>query len=137
MIIDTSVLLSAYFPDESVPQAQELIRKYLLGEIHLRAPYLLLYEITNVIRQAERRQRITSDQGDRILRSVLDLSMEFHNAAAKDCLALARQYNCTAYDATYLTLAAQFKEQLITNDQRLYQAAHPGFQWIIRIQDYE
>lgn len=137
MIIDTSVLLSAYFPDESVPQTQELIRKYLLGEVHLRAPYLLLYEITNVIRQAERRQRVSSAQGDRILRSVINLSLQFHNTAMTDCLALARQYSCTAYDATYLTLAAQLKEQLITNDQRLYQAAHPGFQWIIRIQDYE
>jgi predicted nucleic acid-binding protein len=137
MIIDASALLSAYFPDEAIPQAQELVRRHLLGGVRLRAPRLLLYEVTNVVWQGERRKRITGDQGDRILQSIVGLSLEFYDTAAMDALALARKYNCSAYDAAYLALAAQLEEKLITGDVRLYKAANPDFHWITWIQDYQ
>ena len=137
MIIDASVLLSAYFPDEAIPQAQELVRRHLLGSVQLRAPHLLLYEVTNVIWQAERRKRITSEQGDRILHSIAGLSLKFYDTTAMDTLTLARKYNCSAYDAAYLALAAHLKDNLITGDARLYQAVRSDFAWITWVQDYE
>jgi predicted nucleic acid-binding protein len=137
MIIDASALLSAYFPDEALPQAQELVRRHLLGGVQLRAPCLLLYEVTNVVWQGERRKRIASAQGDRILQSIVGLSLELYDTTAMDALALARKYNCSAYDAAYLALAAQLEEQLITGDARLYKAVSHDFRWIGWIQDYQ
>lgn len=137
MIIDASALLSAYFPDEAIPQAQELIRRHLLGGVQLRAPRLLVYEATNVVWQAERRKRITSVQGDRILQSIVGLSLELFDPDAMDALAIARKYNCSAYDAAYLALAAQLEDNLITGDARLYQAASRDFTRIAWIQDYQ
>lgn len=137
MIIDASVLISAYFPDETIPQAQELIRRHLLGGAPLRAPRLLLYEVTNVVWQAERRKRINSIQGDRILHSIVGLSLAFYDTTATDALVLARKYNCSAYDAAYLALASRLQEPLITGDARLYRAASKDFSWITWIQDYQ
>ena len=48
LVVDASVLLKAYFPDEEGHnEAQRLLDFYSRGEIDLFAPYLLSYEIIN------------------------------------------------------------------------------------------
>jgi predicted nucleic acid-binding protein len=62
MIVDASVILTAFFPDETgQPQAQALIRAHALGTTELIAPHLLTHEVTNAVLQAVRRQRIDGD----------------------------------------------------------------------------
>ncbi len=59
MIIDASVVLRGFFPDEEgIAQAQALIRDYTLGVVELLAPTLLPYEVVNAVVQAVRRGRI-------------------------------------------------------------------------------
>ena len=55
MIVDASVLLSAFFPDESQAHAQSILRQHAAGWEQLKAPTLIVYEVTNAIWQAERR----------------------------------------------------------------------------------
>lgn len=47
IVVDASTTLSAYMPDESTPQAQQLMRDYALGTVDLWAPKLLLLELLN------------------------------------------------------------------------------------------
>lgn len=50
MIVDASVVLRGFFPDEEgYAEAQALIRAYAQGEIELHAPTLLPYEMTNAV----------------------------------------------------------------------------------------
>ena len=69
MIVDASVILGAFFPDEEQTEAQALIRDHVIGRLQLVAPNLLLYEVTNAIVRARRQGRINDEQVEDILSS--------------------------------------------------------------------
>jgi predicted nucleic acid-binding protein len=136
MILDASVLLNAFFPDEAQPQAQALLRLHAAGKARLKAPSLLAYEVSNAAWQAERRGRISSAQVDEILQAASALGIELLPLDWGESLPLARRFGRSAYDAAYLTLAKKLDEQLITGDERLYNAVKGKLDWVLWIGDY-
>lgn len=137
MVIDASVLLNAFFPDEQQTEAQNLIRDYVAGVVALSAPMLLGYEITNAVWQAERRQRISPSQTEAILTAYDGLQIPLSSVDWQAVLMLARQFHRSAYDAAYLALAQSLNETLITGDLRLYHAVKAHLDWVIWIGDYQ
>jgi predicted nucleic acid-binding protein len=136
MIVDASVLLCAFFPDEAQTQAQRLVREHVAGRVQIKAPALLPYELSNAVWQAERRGRVTRSQADEILQAFAGLDIEIIPQTWGEMLPLARRFNRSAYDAAYLALAEARKEPLITADERLYHAVHSQLDWVIWIRDY-
>jgi predicted nucleic acid-binding protein len=136
MIIDASVMLSAFFPDEAQPQAQAVIREYVAGRLPLKAPALLPYELANAVWQAERRGRISHLQADQIIKAFAGLEIEILPQEWGEMLPFARKYDRSAYDAAYLALSEKTGEPLITGDERLYNAIHKEFNRLIWIGDY-
>ena len=122
MIVDASVILRAFFPDEDQAQAQALIRDHVSGRTRLLAPTLMVYEVTNAVVQGVRRGRITDDDGEAILTSFEGLGIEMESVTWQQILPLARRFDRSAYDAAYLALALARGEPLVTGDQRLYHA---------------
>lgn len=133
MIVDASVLLSAIFPDEAQPQAQALLRRHVAGQERLRAPHLLLYEVNHALWRAERRGRVSPAQVDQMLEALKRLELEFLSPDWQEILPLARQTNCSAYDAAYLALAQQMGEPLVTADERFYNAVAGQFPGVRRL----
>ncbi|MBN2387232.1 MAG: type II toxin-antitoxin system VapC family toxin [Anaerolineales bacterium] len=136
MIIDASVLLSAFFPDEAQAQAQAILYAHASGQGRLKAPTLVAYEVSNAVWQAERRGRITSAQADEIMQTVAGLEIELLPLDWGEMLPLARQYKRSAYDAAYLTLAQRAGETLVTGDLHLYSAVKGKLDWVVWIGDY-
>ena len=136
MIVDASVILSAFFPDEAQPQAQVLIREHVLGHMELVAPDLLLYEVTNGVIQARRRGRISDEQVEQILTSFEGLKIPVMRVTWQQVLPLALRFDRSAYDAAYLALAGASEQPLITGDRRLYNAVHEHLDWVQHIGDY-
>ncbi len=136
MIVDASVLLAAFFPDESQLQAQALIHDHVAGRVRLSAPDLLIYELTNSVWVAERRSRIQPTQAEEILSAVTGLDIALEPVAWNLMLDLARKIGCSAYDAAYLGLAQVKKEPFITGDLHLYHTAAEKFNFIQSIGDY-
>ena len=136
MIVDASVFLHAFLPDEIQPSALALVREHVSGRIALKAPALLPYELSNGIWQAERRGRINHSQADRMIKSFASLEIEIIPQTWGEMLPLARQYDRSAYDAAYLTLAKKMDEPLITGDLRLYNAVQADLDWVLWIGDY-
>jgi predicted nucleic acid-binding protein len=130
VIIDASVILRAFFPDEAQAQAQELIRDHISGHARLAAPTLLLYEVTNAIVQAERRGRISDEVGEEILAAFEGLDIELEPVTWQQMLPLAREFDRSAYDAAYLALAQSRGEPLVTGDLRLYDAVRDRLGWV-------
>ena len=130
MIVDASVILSAFFPDEQQTQAQTLIRNHVSGRVKLTAPTLLVYEVTNAVLQAVRRGRVDIEEGEAILVAVDGLDIETKLIAWRRMLTLARRYNRSAYDAAYLALAEAEGESFVTGDLRLYNAVHDQLDWV-------
>jgi len=136
MIIDASVVLSVFFPDESQAQAQAVLREHVAGRLHLKAPALLPYELSNAVWQAERRGRITRAQADEIMQALGGLEIEIVGQEWGEMLPLAWRFGRSAYDAAYLALAEKTGEPLITGDERLFNAVHGELGWVVWIGEY-
>lgn len=136
MIVDASVILSAFFPDEDQAQAQALIREHVMGRVKLVAPTLLLYEVTNAVVQARRRGRISDEQAGNILTSFEGLGIDLRPVTWQQILPLALRFDRSAYDAAYLALAEITERPLITGDRRLYHAVHEHLDWVQWMGDY-
>jgi predicted nucleic acid-binding protein len=136
VIIDASVILSAFFPDEDQAQAQDLIRAHATGHERLEAPTLLLYEVTNAVLQAIRRARITVETGEAILQAIEKLNIDPRPVAWGQALSLAQRFDRSAYDAAYLALAEATGQQMITADSRLHHAVENQLEWVHWIGEY-
>ena len=136
MIIDANILLRAFFPDEAQAQAQAVVCDHVAGRIHLKAPALLPYELSNAVWQAERRARITRFQAEEILQSMTGLVIEIVTQDWGVMLPLARKFDRSAYDAAYLVLAQDTGESFIIGDLRLYNAVHTHLDWVLWIGEY-
>ena len=138
MIVDASVILMAFFPDEVVQvQAQALLRAHALGTIELRSPDLLAYEVTNAVLQAVRRQRITLETAQEILAAFEALMISLEPVSPAEVLAMAHRFDRSAYDAAYLTLAETLSTQFITGDRRLFNAVSKALPWVLWLGDYQ
>jgi predicted nucleic acid-binding protein len=130
MIVDASIILRAFFPDEQQTQAQALIRDHVIGRVHLVAPTLLLYEVTNAVVQAIRRKRITDEDGEAILAAFDGLGIKMEAVTWEQMLPLAQRFDRSAYDAAYLALAETREETLVTGDLRMYDAVRDHLDWV-------
>lgn len=136
MIVDASVILRAFFPDEAQAQAQAVVREHVAGRIQLKAPELLPFELANAVWQAERRGRISASQANEILQAMEGLQIEILPLEWGEMLPLARRFERSAYDAAYLALAERLSEPLVTGDERLYNAVHAHLDWVQFVEEY-
>ena len=123
IVIDASVMVSILFEDEESEYSKSVLECIMQGR-GVIVPEIFHVEVLNVILVSERRGRIDSDDIYQMLKFLSDLevvTMSFTNK--KEILRLARNYNLTSYDATYLGLAINKKIHIATLDKRLMEAS--------------
>ena len=126
-VLDTSLSCAWCFADEASAESWALLER--LQGAQAQVPSLWLWEVGNVLVQAERKGRITSAA----IRTFLGLletlpiridqvttATAWHDTLA---LALARSHRLTTYDAAYLELALRLGLPLASRDQALNAAA--------------
>jgi predicted nucleic acid-binding protein len=125
LVIDASVVLAWYFEDEVSEYADRALDR-VVAEGGLASAVWPL-EIANGLLVAERRDRVSADEATHIASLAQDLPITIHEAAAAVALGpvmdLARSYNLSSYDASYLELAMREGLPLATQDERLRAAA--------------
>ncbi len=122
-VLDASTTLAWCFDDEADRFADACLAA--LAETEAVVPALWTLEVTNVLLVAERRGRISPADSDRfwaLLRG-LPVSVDAEDASVETLLALGRELGLSAYDATYLDVAARLGLPLATRDTRLREAA--------------
>ncbi len=89
------------------------------------APALWELELTNVLRTACLRQRLTAQQAQATLAQIVSLPVDVDRQAvpASELLALALRFGLSTYDAAYLELALRLQLPLATADGPLREAA--------------
>ena len=89
------------------------------------APALWELELTNVLRTACLRQRLTAQQAQATLAQIVSLPVDVDRQAvpASELLALALRFGLSTYDAAYLELALRLQLPLATADGPLRDAA--------------
>jgi predicted nucleic acid-binding protein len=122
LVIDASVALGWYFPDETNPTTEAARRHF--ADDSVIAPGLWWFEIRNALIVGERRGRLDATQTAEILAQLDALPIELDRVPdGSAILALARAHRLTFYDAAYLELAIRLDAPLATLDRQLATAA--------------
>ena len=123
-ILDSSVALAWVLPDEHHPTLDHLCDR--LADDTALVPPVWPLEIGNVLLVAVKRGRLTAKDVSRLVTELraLPLEVDFNSTerALEDTLNLARKYDLTTYDASYLELAKRRDLPLATLDTKLRQA---------------
>lgn len=124
-ILDSSVAVAWFIEDEKSTASKAL--GILKSEGTAIVPPLWLYEISNALATAQKRQRLPSWEINGILKDLFELNVEVDAHPAIDNLItislIAQQFDLSVYDSTYLELAVRYKLPLATNDKKLAQSA--------------
>jgi len=124
VVLDASLVLAWLLPDESSDEARALIHRGVRERI--RAPSLLLLEVANALRTAERRGRLRPVARRDLLDDFLSLPIALEPVSSGAVLRadeLASRHSLTVYDASYLELALSSHSALATLDEALKRAA--------------
>lgn len=121
-VIDASVAIVWFLPDEVSPVADAMLRR--VSNEGACVPDLFWHEMRNVLMTSYRRQRLSRDDVRhsmfRLTQLEITTSHTYDNALILD---LAERHRLTAYDAAYLALAIETKLPLATLDKQLIEAA--------------
>jgi predicted nucleic acid-binding protein len=125
-VLDASLALTWCFEDETHPLADSVAERLRAGT-RCMVPAIWPLEVANAVRTAERKDRISAEQGTRFLESLQDLPIlltTHHLGAIVDrVMPLARQHELSSYDASYLAVALDEGLPLATLDGKLRDAA--------------
>lgn len=116
LVVDCSVLAGLLFQEHWLVQAQARIE----GR-NLKAPWLLDHEIANVA--VKKHRAGFTELAKEGLIAYADMDVERFETSPSDVYALATRYQLSAYDASYLWLAAELTCPLATFDEKLAMAA--------------
>ena len=136
-VTDASVVLKWFsnIGENDLKKALKLREDFRRRKIDIYAPELLIYEITNVLRFKE---ALNEKLIHNAISSIydMDILLPVNLQIMTTAVALARKYNITVYDSSYLSFAQIAGCQLITADRKLYQKMKdvPG---IIFISEYD
>ena len=115
LVVDCSALAGIVFQESWKEEAQQRIAGH-----SLHAPSLLKVEITSVTVKKLRRGEAHAADG---LAQAQDMEIDFHDIDQQAVCALAIRYQLSAYEASYLWLAAELKCPLAMIDEKLASAA--------------
>lgn len=123
-VLDASITLAWCFVDKSSEMADRVLGQ--LGGEEALAPAIWPLEVANGLRTAERRGRLDLADLAQLRELLTALPVEVESVTLDTALGevaeLARQLDLTAYDASYLALAARRGLPLATADDRLRRA---------------
>ena len=122
-VLDCSVTMTWFFEDEIDPAGRALLDRATDGEAVV--PAIWAGEVANALLTAERKGRMTRAKVDEDadLLTRLPIGVDRGGAAPSDLIALARRYQLSSYDSSYLELALRLRLPLATRDGRLSAAA--------------
>jgi predicted nucleic acid-binding protein len=138
MVVDASVMLSAYFPDEDTHlKAQTLMRDYALDMINLIAPVFARYEIINSCHVAARRGRFPKSRACEIADEIISTEIcRDEELSCSEIMEVSEKYGISIYDGIYVAMAGNHRVPLITADRKLYEKVRQSENGIIWIGDY-
>ena len=117
VIIDASVAIKCFFPEEYTAQAQRVIG----GPDAFHAPETLLLEFDSVLcRRIRRKDSTLADAEEaRVLIRRRAITLHPIGGLLDPAFLLAAKTDCTPYDCLYVVLAAQLGGKMVTADERL------------------
>ena len=125
IIIDSSVAIKWYLPDEFSDSALKIKSAFAKGTILIAVPLLFFYEINNILRTTIKNLRITREASVRAYQDLLELNFTSYSSKElfKMALEKALVLDITSYDASYVCLAEYLQTPFFTADEKLVKKA--------------
>lgn len=124
-VIDNSVIMSWCFKDETSQYSDNILEKLTVSMAVV--PSIWPLEIANVLLEAERKNRLGEADSARFITLInklpIKVEQETPERMLKEIFALAREYDLSSYDASYLDLAMRNGLPIATLDEKLRIAA--------------
>ncbi len=118
VVLDTSIVAKLFLKEEGSDIAIKLINRHIKGEIEIIIPFLLKYELINVLKY----KKYTKDEIKEALEvigyygfSVIKLDDVLFN----ETVSISIDYDISAYAAAYVALAKEEDALLCTADEKL------------------
>jgi len=117
VVVDTSVVVKWYIPEQHHEQARALRNDYLDGQFDLVAPELLLFEALNALRYSG---HYDGERLEAAARSLPEYGIDLVSFGDSGAVAeTANDLDVTGYDAAYVALARKLDATVYTADGRL------------------
>lgn len=121
IVLDSSVIIKWFKKagEEKTDEADKYFKQCLNNKVTIAVPALLFYEFINI---ASSNKTIFESDWKESLEKLFSLPLEIYPLdvfSAKETYQISKQYDLTAYDATYLALASRLKTVLVTCDKEL------------------
>ena len=121
-VADCSLAMAWCFEDEATPRTEALLDRTETDAVVVPLHWPL--EVTNVLRTAVKRGRLTESQSVKKAAALMSLSVRYDPLTHQLAFTTTCQkYKLTSYDAAYLELALRLGAGLATNDDGLARAA--------------
>lgn len=134
-VVDCSAFVSLVFDDEDAKGIEALLSEAAHGHVRIMVPALFWYEVSNVLRMATVRKRLSDDEADgalyRFTGLPIETDVELPPAVVLRMGRFAAEKSLTAYDAAYFELAERHSARLLTFDKALL-ALSSEYSWIQR-----
>ncbi|HEX4071916.1 MAG TPA: type II toxin-antitoxin system VapC family toxin [Planctomycetaceae bacterium] len=120
-VLDSSVGFKWFLIEDQTSKARSLRDDYRAALVELVAPDVFPIEIVHALTRAERTNRVTAQEGSRLVADLFQILPALHQFL----LLLPRAYQISSqirigvYDCLYLALAEREQCDLVTADQRL------------------
>ncbi len=138
IVLDASITAKWIFEDEKTVESEELLEAVLREDIILIQPAIWAYEVLNLIKTGQARDRITQQKAQESVGWLQTLSFEIVGLEKTDyaeLLTLAMDHQLTAYDAAYFLTAQRRGINLVTEDGALL-ALKRQHSWIHSLRDF-
>lgn len=119
MVIDASIALAFLLPDEREIKVDVLFKALTEGKAEIFIPKLFYFEVTNGLRSAVIRKRISSQLAKKLLENLVKLGLKEKGINWLKAFQIALDKNISFYDASYLALAKKEKISLLSLDRLL------------------
>lgn len=119
VVVDSSVAFKWIVNEEGSDRAETLLRREVLA-----APDMILYEVSNVLHC---QKRLPDARVQALLNTFLGFHVEIFALPSQKfgrVAELSRQFDITAYDASFIAMAELLKTELITADHKLLKKVH-------------
>jgi len=139
IVIDSSLSLKWFFKDEKeADYALKFLEDFANNRIEIIVPTIWLYEMANGIRTAILQNRISFKKGTNFINQLTKILPHFENfePLLKGAFAIAKQFELSIYDSSYLALAKTKKLQFFTGDKKLYNKVKKKFDWVKGVSEY-
>lgn len=114
VVVDTSVALKWFFPEEGSEAAKSLLRNEIAA-----APDMLLYELTNVLQW---KQFLSKEDARRLIADFMGCDVQMFAIPSHKfnrVVDLAQEFDITTYDASFIAMAELLETEMVTADRKL------------------